>query len=355
MDFIVRILFSGLMAFVPSQDGKELTVLLLSVDHGYHVSDGTAVPHHKPMLIARSGNCAGQCTKRDEGIASFIYAGVPSDVALDSLEAAVAGGGVWELKGSDLTVRKGSSRDPELPPLTIQRGVRASAAGVPSIVPSTALEREDYSWVASAGQICPSCTLDSRYVSGIPPQGRVVARFRLRSGKAFTYAVSRLGTNVSPVHFARLDGTGSPSPYTQAIANWVAADIKVAGSSIEVVEQSFAGSRARSMKLTPDASGKVEIAVLNMPPYVPPATRNMGAPEPGRHFEVYFDLAQNPPARPLRLLPHAGAPDGVSAPEVNWQLVHPQDALQSELLSKLRLDLSRSAAEPILCPVNGWP
>ncbi len=351
MDFIVRILFSGLMAFVPSQDGKELTVLLLSVDHGYHVADGTPVPHHKSFVITRAGNCAGDCPKRNEAVASFLFPDLPSDVAGDSIEAAVGRGAVWDLDGSELFLRKGSSRDPELPPLVIQRNLRTAG----SIIPGNALEREDLSWVASAGRICPTCVLDPAYVNGIPPKGRIVARFRLRSGKAFTYAVSRLGTNGSPVHFARLDGTGAPSPYAQAVANWVAADIKVSAKSIELVEQTFAGTRARSMNLTPDASGNVEIAVLNMPPYVPPATRNMGEPEPGKHFEVYFDLAQNPPARASRLLPHAGPPKGVSVPEVNWQLVHPRESLYSELLNKLRLDLSRSAAEPALCPASGWP
>jgi hypothetical protein len=350
VDFIVRILFSGLMAFVPSQDGKELTVLLLSVDHGYHVADGTPLPHHKAMVLARA-NCAGDCPKRNEGVASYIYNGVPAEIALDSLEAAVGNGAVWELSGCDLFVRKGSSRDPELQPLVIQHNVRASD----SIVPANAREREDYTWVASAGQVCPTCVLDPAYLTGIPPKSRVVARFRLRSGKAFTYAVSRQGTNVTPVHFARLDGTGTPSAYTQAVANWVAADIRVSAQSIELVEQTFAGTRSRSMNLAPGANGKVEIAVLNMPPYVPPVTRNMGEPEPGKHFEVYYDLAQNPPARATRLLPHAGTPKGVVAPEVNWQFVHPQDALYSELLNKLRLDLSRSAAEPAFCPASGWP
>ena len=42
MNFIVRILFSGLMALVPNEDGTELTVLLLNVDHAYHTSDEAA-------------------------------------------------------------------------------------------------------------------------------------------------------------------------------------------------------------------------------------------------------------------------------------------------------------------------
>ncbi|HYR29743.1 MAG TPA: hypothetical protein VEU30_14840, partial [Thermoanaerobaculia bacterium] len=239
--------------------------------------------------------------------------------------------------------------DPELPPLFIQRGLRGKG-----IVPLTALERESFDWVPEVQKICPTCTLDRRYVDGIPPGTKVVARFRLRSGKAFTYSVSRLGNDVAPVHFARLDGTGAASPYTQAVANWVAADIKVSAPSVEIVEKSFDGGEKRSMKLTPDKSRKVEIAVLNTPPYVPPATRNMGEPEPGKHFEVFFDLAQNPPARALRLLPHSGAAADAKYPAVNWQYVHPEDSLGSELLAKLRLDLSRTIAEPTLCPPSSW-
>lgn len=355
MDFIVRILFSGLMAFVPSQDGKELTVLLLNVDHGYHVADGSPLPHHKALVLARAGDCAGQCPRSNQAIASFLYGGKPPDVALDSLETAIAGGAVWELNGSELSVRKGSSRAAGLPPLIIQRNVRGTDGGVPRLVPTTPLEREDYSWIASASRVCPECTLDPAFLSARPPRNRIVARFRLRSGKAFTYAVSRLGTNVAPVRFQRLDGTGSTSPYTQAVATWVAAEINVSGSSIELVEQTFAGSHSRSMNLSPDASGRIEIAVLNLPPVMPPETRNMGVAGAGKHFEVYYDLAQNPPARPARLLPHVGPPDGVEFPEVNWQFIHPREMLHSELLNKLRLDFGRSAAEPVICPASGWP
>jgi hypothetical protein len=355
MDFIVRILFSGLMTFVPSQDGKELTVLLLNVDHGYHVSDGSPLPHHKALVLARAGACAGQCPKREQEVASFLFGGKPPDVALDSLEAAIGGGAVWELRGTELSVRKGASRNADLPPLVIQRNVRGTDAGVPRLVPTTALEREDYSWIASASRVCPECTLDAAFLSAQPPRGRIVARFRLRSGKAFTYAVSRRGMSVAPVRFQRLDGTGPASPYTQAVATWVAAEINVSGSSIELVEQTFAGSYGRSMNLSPDANGRVEIAVLNLPQVMPPDTRNMGDAAAGKHFEVYYDLARNPPARPLRLLPHVGPPEGVEFPEVNWQFVHPQEVIYSELLNKLRLDFGRSAAEPVLCPVSGYP
>ena len=65
MEFILRIFFSGLMALIPSEDGTELTVLLLNVEHAHHVSDGTTLAQHKPLLVARAGNCTGQCPTRD--------------------------------------------------------------------------------------------------------------------------------------------------------------------------------------------------------------------------------------------------------------------------------------------------
>src|SRR3954447_2322131 len=105
------------MAFVPSQDGKEVTVLLLNVNHDYQTSDGSSLPHHKPLLIARAGDCSGQCPKRDADIAQFVFADQSESDAADSLEAAVAGGGAWELANSELSIHKGNAEDPDLPSL----------------------------------------------------------------------------------------------------------------------------------------------------------------------------------------------------------------------------------------------
>src|SRR6266853_1021358 len=122
------------MAFVPSQDGKEVTVLLLNVNHDYQTSDGSALAHHKPLLIARAGSCSGQCPTRDADIAQYIYADKPESEALDSLEAAVAGGGAWALSDSELSLQKGCSTDPDLPDLTIQQNLRTQ------IIPTTSAE-----------------------------------------------------------------------------------------------------------------------------------------------------------------------------------------------------------------------
>lgn len=347
--FVLRILFSGLMAFVPNEDGTEVTVLLLNVDnHAYHTSDGAALPPHKPLILARSGDCTGTCPKRESAIANFMFSDSSSTAAADALEAALDGGGGWVLAGSDINIRKGSTSDPDLPALSIRSGVRTD------IVPTTSTEREDFSWVANLQQLCSGgCSLDPDVLGSAPP-GLIAARIHLTSGNVFTYTVARIGGDVTPVHFKRLDGTGSASSYTQAVASMVGVDIEVSGSSVEIAEESFAGSPGRTMLLEPDTNGRVEVAVLNLPPFIPPASADNEAPEVGKHFEAYYELLQNPPARDARLVPRAGVASG-TYPQVGWQSVHPSSALWSDLLNALRLNAGRSMYDRVLCPPADIP
>lgn len=343
--FILKLFFTGLMAFVPNQDGTEVTVLLLNVNHDYQSSDSSSLPHHKPLLIARAGDCSGECPKRDADIAQFIYADQSESDALDSLEAAVAGGGAWELANSELSIQKGNPNDPDLPALNIVQNVRSG------IIPTTSAEREDFGWVADMRQIAPSGYAFNTDLLDSPPPGLVAARLHLRSGKVFTYRVARIGSNVTPVHFERLDGTGGASPYSQAIASWVGAEIEISGENVEIVEDKFDSSTGRSMTLSPDENGNVEIAVLNLPPFVPPSSQFTGTPDPGKHFEMYYEVAQTPPAQSARLVPKAGAAPGADEyAEVAWNDIHSSTALWSDLLNAIRLNIGRTAYEEIFCP-----
>lgn len=351
MEFILRILFTGLIAFVPNEDGTELDVVLLNVGQAHHLSDGSHQEPHNPLLIARAGACTGDCPTDDAAIAQYLYSDKSASLALASLESATTtGGAAWQLAGSELSIRKGSSGDPELPALDIRQNLRTT------IIPTTSVEREDFSWVAQLKPVCATCTLDPAILA-TPPSGLVAARLKLRSGKVFTYSVARIGSEVTPVHFKRLDGTGSASSYSQAVASWVAADIQVSGDSIEIVEAKFAGGPGRSMILEPDANGKVEIAVLNLPPFVPPASPANDAPQVGKHFEKYYELAQTPPSVASRLVPLPGAAPGAPAyPEVDWQMIHPTQDVSSDLLTQLRLEVGRGIYDRTLCPpVNPTP
>ncbi|HEX7152511.1 MAG TPA: hypothetical protein VF618_13570 [Thermoanaerobaculia bacterium] len=337
------------MAFIPSDNGQQLDVVLLNVKHAHHLSDGSPLGKHNSMLISRAGTCTGDCPTNDGTTAQLIFPDKTLTQAQAALVDATSGGGAWILNGSHLTVQKGGSNAPALPGLTWRTGVRPVVNGVPAAYPTTATEREDYSWLADMQQICGSgCTFDADLIGSNPPEDLVVACFRLRSGKAYTYSVGRIGDNVLPVKFKRLDGSGTATS-AQAVATWVGVDIEVSGDSIEIVEEKFDATGGRSMKLTPDANDRVELAVLNLPPFVPPASASTLAPQAGKHFEAFYDLLTTAPAKDARLVPIAD-----NATSVNWALVHPHSSVNaSPLLAKLRLDISRGPYDRLLCPPVG--
>ncbi|HEY0158222.1 MAG TPA: hypothetical protein VGF28_13140 [Thermoanaerobaculia bacterium] len=336
------------MAFIPNENGTEVTVLLLDAGH-YHTSDGAAMQAHKPLLIAR-GNCTGDCVDDDQAIASFVFRDQAAAVALDSLADAVGNGSAWDLSGSDINIQK-TSGAANLPALDWIDGVRGT-----SVVPTTSTQRTDISWMPALQQLCGGgCALDADLFDTVPPE-IVAARFKLTTGDLYTYSIARTGSDVTPVHFKRLDGTGSTSAYVQAITSWVAADVEVTGTGVQLVETKHDGGTGRSMTLAPDASGKVEVAVVNLPPFIPPASSNNESPEVGKHFEMYYELLQNPPSREARLVPRVGAPSGTNVPQVTWSSVHPSTAVDSELLTRLRLEPGRSLYDRVLCPpTNPWP
>ncbi|HEY6141040.1 MAG TPA: hypothetical protein VI670_25060 [Thermoanaerobaculia bacterium] len=308
------------------------------------------------MLLARAGNCAGDCPTRDSDIAAFLYSDQPAATALDALDQAVAGGGAWSLANSDLSIRKGCSRDASYSALAVRSDARLVVDNQPEIIPTTAAEREDFSWVAAFRKICPTgCDLNPAVLGPQPPSSLIAARLHLRGGSVFTYSIARNGSNVMPVHFERLDGVGGASPYSQALATWVEADVQISGSTVEISEQTFDGFPGRSMSLAPNANGVVEMAVLNLPPFAPPPPAGtIPNPGAGKHFQAYYDLMQTPPAKETRAVPQpVGSADNL--PVVSWDDLHPRQPLFSELLSRLRLEVGRGVYDQTICPMVQYP
>ena len=110
------------------------------------------------------------------------------------------------------------------------------------------------------------------------------------------------------------------------------------------------------MTLAPDSNGKVEVAVLNLPAFVPPSSPFTGTPDPGKHFEMYYDITSNPPTQSQRLVPKSGPSAGApSYDAVAWGDIHPSEVLWSDLLNAVRLNIGRTVYEQILCPPSQWP
>jgi hypothetical protein len=350
-EFVLRIFFSGLIAFVPNSNGTEMNVVLANTPHEYTLADGTALPHHHPILLARASSCEGTCVTDDQPeIASYLFSNKTATQAQTSLNHALQGGGAWALAGSDLTLAG------PVEPLAIRSGVRGrDDNGALLAVPRSAAEREDFTWVANIDEIAPETNgfKDSLTLPEAPPACTVAARLKLRNGKLFTYSLVKIDSKAIPVYFRKPSGEAPEAPYAQAVANWVVAEIRVPGDSVDVVEQSFNdSSKRRAMKLHP-VNGVVEIALLNLPPYeTPDPAAPPPPPAPGQHFQVFYDLVKRPPAYAARLVPHRALAPSASEPQVDWASLHPKDATSSELLEQLGLNpRGKGPYDLAICPI----
>jgi hypothetical protein len=339
MSFILRIFFSGLIVFVPSENKKEVTVLLLDVPHAHHATGAATIPEHKPVLLARAAGCDGNCPRVDSDVASFLYPHAPSSsAAVDSLGHAVGRGAVWQLAGSELGFG--------IPSTGVTLRQAASADG--KAIPENVVERGDFDWVANLKDIDPTLgQIDPAVFSENPPPGLIVARLTLSSGELSTHEVIQVDGKVMPIEFRPMSGKAK-KPYVRAAAGWVEAKVTVPGKSLRIVETSFAGKEKREMLLTPE-SGNIDVAVLNISRPVRP-TRT-APPQPGMHFRRFWDLAEKRPAAAARPVPQV--PRGNVAGR-DWEALHrTEDVRTSPLLSAIFRD-GRSPYDQVLCPVGQW-
>jgi hypothetical protein len=334
MSFILRIFFSGLIAFVPGAKGKELTILLLNTPHGYHTSDGAPMAHHQPLLLARAAKCSGTCP-RDADVAQFLFADAPQMQASAALGNALDGGAAWQLSGADIRFGPASRART---PLLLHRDAKSAS------IPRTSQEREGFEWVADFTKIDPAAGGLNPSMLKNPPPGLIAGRIHLRNGKVTTYRLVDVDGKVQPIHFKPLQD-GAEVAYSQAVASWVMAEVEVSGDSIDIVDSGFGRRAARTMTLTP-RDGVVELAVLNLPPFQPPAPGQI-AGQFGKHFELYYELAKTPPAKGARPVPQAGTRD--NEPQGDWTALHAQSR-PSDLLEHLRFG-DRGPYDQTLCPM----
>lgn len=346
--FTLKIFFLGLIAFSPSPDGQELTVLLVDGRQGYTVSDGTEIGPHHAFLMARAGSCQNDCSPGDERTAQFFF-GKYGSAAPGYLSDTLVGGAVWRLSESEIVLRAPRAITGQPLALSSTRAAGTSR----SALPAGPLEASDFSWIANLGQISPaSGGLDPDHLREPTLTGWVVARLRLQNGRVSAYRLAGVENQVVPIGFRALRG-GATSNYAQALADSVMAEIEIEGEAVEIVEQSFDGATRRTLRLKPNAQGVVELAILNMPPVHnghadhASAPNPTGLPDPGKHFELFYQLTKNPPAKVDRLVPHADTREGVL-----WSTLYPTRRLSdSALLAALGLDDPRTILERVLCPV----
>ena len=306
MSFILRIFFSGLIVFIPNTNGKQVTVLLLSS------------AHHMPVLLARAAACNGDCPAPDVPTSEFLFPDSTGTAAVDSVKNALGGGSAWPLDASNLAF--GIPDDGT-------RLVHSASTGRKS-VPDNPAELADFDWVANLQQIDPGIgPIDPAVFGAHPPEDLVVARLVLTSGQISTYSVAQINGKVSPVDFRPLANDGKQH-YSRAAATWVEAEIRVPGTELEITESTFDGKGKRSMSLSP-IDGVVDVAVLNTARPLRPLKGH--TPEPGAHFDAFWNLAQHPPAAGQRAIPQV-----------------PRARVATRELAVLQLDGSRPKTSPLI-------
>ena len=332
--FILKIFFTGLIAFVPSKDGRELTVLMLNTPHAHHDTVRVGNEEHKPLLLIRAAACAPDCPRTNTEVSTFLYPEASPAGGADSLALAVDQGVVWQLSGSNVSL--GIPKDG----VKLVRSVSAAKS-----VPDNDIERADFGWVPSLKKIDPGITALRRAIfAKQPPEELIAARLTLTSGKVSTYSLIRVNDEVMPIDFRPLSGKGAS--YTRAAASWVEAVIEVPGDSLQITAERFSGGGKRTVSLKP-RDGVIEMAILNTTS--PTQRTRVAIPGPGTHFTRFWDLAVRPPAADRRAIPQVARG---SVETRNYDRVHPER--RSHLLEKV-FPGDRTVYEALLCPMSQYP
>ena len=352
MEFLVRIYFIGLIAFVPSQDDRALDVFVLDARQGYSVSDGTRMDPHVPLLLMRAKSCKGPCQNSVQEIANFVFQGsarTPDPAEnLRRLRAAIRGGGAWKLDGSQITINPLGGVSRSGAQLQIRRVPKNRRDPIRKL-PASRPEAEDFDWVADISKIAPGAgAVDSDALAARPVKNLLAARMKLTEGVVKSGRLVGIENKVVALSFHPLGSSlAANSTYSQALTEWVVAEISVSGEGVRITDTSLKDGKSRSIELVPEEDRNVvEVVVINLPAgsfFADPRQLSDEARNVGKHFERYYELLSRPPrSRPV---PHFA--DGESIP---WKSLYPSCVGDSELLKVLGLQTRGIQGRPI-CPV----
>lgn len=326
MSFILRVYIIGLMAFVPSQDGKRMIVLMVDAGDGYHASDGSYFPPHVPMLLARAGSCKGACEADLEAAAGSLLSGIAEQRA-PRLRKALDGGTLWRINGEDLAVVVPHVRTAESTVLEVVRRPAATGAtrGTARVMPAKADDIADFGWVPQLSDVVSDARdVDPDCLAPQPHKGLVVGRLTLNRGTLRTYRMTefyhQLEGGVPSFLYkplaagaAALAPTPSSPAAARGIADWTVVDIPIQGCEVTLEAKSFRdpAAKPRTITLSPaacKANQVVEVALINLPDQslrheLAENDHEHGPEGIASHFQIYYELAKSRPAWRQRLVP----------------------------------------------------
>ena len=288
--FLLRLFITGLVALVPSADGKNLTLVVQEL----RADD----PKHIPMLLfpCKAAGCAYDVAYIAKGL------NLKENINNDGLlfwETETFGG--VRMKGMEVFISN-------LPPGALSLvGARRSNRLLDWLgaVPQTRTEGMDISWVPSMKNIVPRAgTMGPQFIWD-PSEKEVAGILKLHDiqGEVKSYSFSKtlesvpggLDTFVRSLSFkTKHSWIGSPR---QVVTDTAVIEIPIYSSYIELSVQPFGGSRSDIVKVEP-TKGIVNVLIANLTP-IPSVEdekrmvrSSASSAHSASHFPLYLRLAE---------------------------------------------------------------
>jgi hypothetical protein len=326
MNVLLKIYFVGLIAFVERPDPHQMLALLVDAQQqNIAAASGERIPVHTPILVARADQCEGDCKPEHERIAKALLPApqvLESQDQIDQLQRVLGDGGGWILDSLDVRFSVPNIQAKSFPQLTVLRSTPLSNPGIENRLPREAADFSSFEWVPDLSKTQPTpLRINHRLLDDALPPGLVASRLTLEGGTVKVYRLADVGNRIVPWGLEVLPQNSpletlnerTPPGETRAMAVAVVVEIPLSACSVKVDARNIDPKKAqRSMVLTSDncEGGEIEIAVLNLPSAEHTMHSPSGnAPPPAsgieidRHFELYYELAECPPARAERPVP----------------------------------------------------
>lgn len=278
----LKIVLHGLLALVPNNEPggtNKMTVLMLDGNHSHGIQ---CLSVHNPKLLVRADN------------AKCVQAGCSAVGGLCTCEqAALARKELWlEIQPQPDPPRRELPKDP------------------PRSIPRNRQEAAELGYVANLERPPFNLSLNQQYLSASPPPNlfaRLQFSFdtitacalarRFDGGEAYVHA---MGYRILGHMWE--EGETSQAMAQMVIANVTIPDAGAAGPNVILHLKNLDGEGEAMIPLGPSGPGRYLIDFSNDTPPLP-----VGHPcDDGiaRHFALYYELAQSPPALEERLIPH---------------------------------------------------
>lgn len=284
----LHVYLMGLVALVPSNDGKSITILMQEARREPLYVHYPVLIYDKKNLVTVVGDEGKEIKEvlhlRDEPPGFFLN-GV--DIEFDA-----------KMSG-DFEFLKGWHKPSWIHPWI-------------GTVPGSLDEAKDSFWIPEMKRVVPgSEVVRNLYLGNDVSACDVAARLSLGHGKVSTVNLTSYQTIIHSLTFKKMGGLPVLRGTKEALADIAMIEITLDDPKVEIYTREFRGARQKRLSLIPK-DGVIDILIGNLTRLVKPTS------EPAMHFALYQKLSENPQENVP--VPHMGMWRSVSEGTVGGQL-----------------------------------